>query len=134
MFNYSSSFEFIWEELTLPVPYDADWRKAEEILREEVDHASSSDEANAAINAMMTRYPVARTEVEPRVFVRATDNWNELSARFIVPVPSARLVKDHLTRRVLDRFSSAGIRIASETSEVTVHVDGGSGLPEAEKR
>ncbi len=134
VFNYSSSFEFIWEELTLPVPYDADWRQAEDILRDEVDRASASEGARAAIDAMMSRYPIARTEVEPRVFVRATDNWNELSARFIVPVRSARLVKDRLTRRVLDRFSSAGIRIASQTSEVTVHVEDGPGLREAERR
>lgn len=32
------------------------------------------------------RYPVGRAEVEPRVFVRATDNWVELSGRFMVPV------------------------------------------------
>jgi small-conductance mechanosensitive channel len=133
VFNYSSSFEFIWEELTLPVPYDADWRQAEDILRDEVDRASASEGARAAIDAMMARYPVARTEVEPRVFVRATDNWNELSARFIVPVRSARLVKDRLTRRVLDRFSAAGIRIASETSEVTLHVDERPGRREAER-
>ncbi len=82
----------------------------------------------------MTRYPVARTEVESRVFVRATDNWNELSARFIVPVRSARVAKDELTRRVLDRFSSAGIRIASDTSEVTLRVYEGPGLHELERR
>ncbi len=133
VFNYSSPFEFIWEELTLPVPYDADWRQAEGILRDEVERASQSEGARAAIDAMMRRYPVARTEVEPRVFVRATDNWNELSARFIVPVRSARLVKDGLTRRVLDRFSSAGIGIASETSEVTLRVHEDRGRREPHK-
>ncbi len=133
VFNYSSSFEFIWEELTLPVPYDADWRQAEKILGEEVERVSASESARAAINAMVSRYPVARTEVEPRVFVRATDNWNELSARFIVPVRSARLVKDRLTRRVLDRFGRAGIRIASETSKVTLHLDDGGGRRGAEE-
>ena len=25
-------FDFIWEELTLPVPYHSDWRQAEGIL------------------------------------------------------------------------------------------------------
>ncbi len=38
----------------------------------------------------------------------ATDNWNELLARFIVPVRSPRLVKDRLTPRVLDRFRYDG--------------------------
>ena len=36
VFNYSTVFGFIWEELTVPVPYDADWHRAEQILRDEV--------------------------------------------------------------------------------------------------
>ncbi len=125
VYNYSAVFEYIWEELTIPVPYRHNWRKAEGILREEVERVSASEGAQQAIQAMTRRYPIARADVEPRVFVRATDNWNELSARFIVPVRSARFVKDRLTRSVLDRFAAAGIRIASETSEVTLHLDDG---------
>ena len=67
------------------------------------------------------RYPVGRADVEPRVFVRATDNWVELSARFVVPVCDARRVKDAMTRRVLHRFSEAGLSVASATQDITVH-------------
>ena len=134
VFNYSTVFGFIWEELTVPVPYDADWRQAERILREEVQSVSATPGAQEAIDEMTARYPVPRADVEPRVFMRATDNWNELAARFVVPVRSARLVKDAVTRRVLDRFADAGIRIASATSDVTVHLEPpppGGGSPAA---
>lgn len=120
VFNYSSVFEYIWEELTVPVPYRDDWREAERILREEVERVSASAGAQQAIQAMTDRYPIARADVEPRVFVRATDNWNELSARFVVPVRAARRVKDDVTRRVLERMEAAGIEVASATSDVTV--------------
>lgn len=46
---------------------------------------------------MARRYPVPRAEVEPRVYAMATDNYLELSARFVVPVRTARTVKDGLT-------------------------------------
>ncbi len=65
--------------------------------------------------------PVPRAELEPRVFTRATDNWMELSARFVVPVRTARIVKDEMTRRIRNRLAEAGITISSETLEVTVH-------------
>ena len=120
VFNYSTVFEYIWEELTVPVAYRDDWREAERILLAEVVAVSSSEGAQQAIQEMTRRYPVARVDVEPRVFVRATDNWNELSARFVVPVRSARRVKDDVTRRVLERFEAAGIEVASATSDVTV--------------
>jgi small-conductance mechanosensitive channel len=120
VFNYSASFEFIWEEVTIPVAYRDDWHAAERILNEEAVRISASDEAEAAIIQMIRRYPLARTEVEPRVFVRATDNYLELAARFIVPVRTARWVRDSFTRRVLDRLDEAGIPVASATQDLTV--------------
>ena len=123
VFNYSTVFGFIWEELTVPVPYDADWHRAEQILRDEVASVSATPGAQEAIKEMAARYPVPLADVEPRVFMRATDNWNELAARFVVPVRSARLVNDGVTRRVLDRFAAEGIPIASATADVTVHID-----------
>lgn len=127
VYNYSAIFDFIWEELTLPIPYRADWHAAERILLEEVEAVSSSADAQHAIAEMTRRYPVPRTEVEPRVFVRATDNWIELAARFVVPVRTARRVKSDLTRRVMERLDEAGIGVASATAEVKLLT------PEAQK-
>lgn len=123
VYNYSSNFEFIWEELVVPVPYESDWKHAERVLLEEVQSISRAEGAEAALARVATRYPVPSTELEPRVFVHATDSWMELAARFIVPVRTARSVKDTLTRRVFDRLEEAGIPIASQTVDATVHVD-----------
>ena len=123
VYNYSAVFEYLWEELTLPVRHDADWERAEQIMLEEATRISKSEGARDAIDAMTRHYPVPRTELEPRVFVRATDNWMELSARFVVSVRTARAAKDELTRRVRERFDAAGIEIASETVDATIRVD-----------
>ncbi len=122
VYNSSAAFDYLWEELTVPVPYSDDRELAESILQEEAERTSASGGAREAIGQMRRRYPVGRADVEPRVFVRLTDNWVELSARFVVPVRDARLVKDQMTRRVLDRFADAGLTIASETRDVTLHV------------
>lgn len=121
VFNSSTAFDYLWEELTIPVPYTDDWQRAETIMREEAERASSPEDARRAMEEVRRRYPVGRAEVEPRVFVRATDNWVELAARFVVPVRNARAVKDEMTRRVLDRFTKESITVASATQDVTVH-------------
>ncbi|WP_196806725.1 mechanosensitive ion channel family protein [Micromonospora sp. CNB394] len=121
VFNSSTVLDHLWEELTLPIPYEADWHLAERILCEEARDISSTAEARRAIEQMRHRYPVAEAEVDVRVFVRATPNWVELSARFVVPVRAARQVKDQVTRRVLDRLADNGIRVASVTQDITVH-------------
>ncbi len=120
VFNYTAMFDYIWEELMLPVSYRSDWREAERILREEAEAVSKTQGAEAALRTMSRRYPVPRAELEPRVFVRNTDNWVELAARFVVPARSARSSKDEMSRRVRDRFDAAGIEIADETFEQKV--------------
>jgi small-conductance mechanosensitive channel len=106
--------------------YDSDWQQAERILRDEAVRASDTAGAHTAIAGFAQRYPVPRAELEPRVFVRATDNWMELAARFVVPVRTARSIKDGVTRRVYRRFEEAGIRIGSETAEIDVRLSGRS--------
>jgi small-conductance mechanosensitive channel len=120
VYNYTAVFEFIWEEISVPIPHGDDWHRAERILREEVEAVSHSHDANRTLREMVRRYPVPRAEVEPRVFVRATDNWVELAARFPVPVRTARSTKDAVTRRVLERLDEAGIRVASQTQDVRI--------------
>jgi len=131
VYNYSAVFEYIWEELMLPIPHDADWREAERILLEEAQRISASAGAREAIDRMARHYPMPRQEVEPRVFLHATDDWMELRARFVVPVRTARTKKSDLTRAVKERLDQAGIEVASSTEVVTVRVapQGGDSRP-----
>lgn len=124
VYNYSAAFDYLWEELTVPVAFDADWDRATEILEKEAVRVSASVGAATAITRMRRRHPIPATELEPRVFAAPTDNYLRLSARFVVPVRTARTVKDDLTRGVLERFAEEGIEVASTTSDVRVDLRG----------
>jgi small-conductance mechanosensitive channel len=134
VYNYSALLEFLWEEITIPVAFTADVKAAERILLEEARTASATADAGRAIRDIRRRYPVPITEVEPRVFWRATDNYLQLSARFVVPVRTARTAKSELTRRVLERFAGAGIAVASSTVDVTVRPDEQRAEPDRAER
>ena len=120
VYNYSSLFDFIYEELMIPVSHHSDWRRAEAIMRQEAERASRSGAAQEALSEMRRRFPVPESELAPRVFVRATDNWMELVARFVVSTRTARGSKDELTRRIHDRLAAEGIEVASATMDVTI--------------
>lgn len=124
VFNYSAAFDFLWEELVVPVPYEEDWSRAESVLTDAVREVSAKRDAQDAIERMRRTYPIPAADLEPRVFVRATDNWIELAARFVVPVRTARGAKDEITRHVLACLESAGIQVASATSTVTLRSAG----------
>jgi hypothetical protein len=52
------------------------------------------------------------------VFCRLTDNWLELTVRFVVGEHGIRPVKDAIARAVLQKFEQASIEIASATYEI----------------
>ncbi|MFV2022142.1 mechanosensitive ion channel domain-containing protein [Micromonospora sp. LOL_023] len=129
VYNSSTIIDHLWEELTLPIGYQHDWHLAERIMREEAESISATSQAQQAIAQMRHRYPVSEAEVDPRVFVKATPHCVELSARFVVPVRSARQVRDQVTRRVLDRFTEAGLRVGPTAQEVTIRPPTEPGQP-----
>ncbi len=54
VFNSTAAFEYLWEELALPVPYDADWHRAEDIImREEAERVSASAAARRAMEEVL---------------------------------------------------------------------------------
>jgi small-conductance mechanosensitive channel len=120
IYNYSKDFDYVWEEISIPVSYKTDWEKGRDVLLWEVEKATRGfrDQSAEALAEMSRRYLVARSEVEPRVFVRITDNWVELSARFVLPTRSARGIKSEISENALRAFSREGIAIASATSEI----------------
>jgi small-conductance mechanosensitive channel len=120
VFNYTRDFPFIWEEIRMPVPYTADRRMAEAILIECASRETHQfDEVSAPHrDELEQRYGITLDDFTPRVFYRLTDNWLELTLRFIVPEHGIRQVKDTIARSILDAFEEAGITIASATFDV----------------
>jgi small-conductance mechanosensitive channel len=119
-YNYSSFFEFVWEELRIPVPYRSDWKRAEQIMLEEAQRVSATEGAREAMAEMTRRFPMPAHELDPRVYVTLTDNWVELAARFVIPVRRSRGIHDQLSRAIRERFDAAGIEIASSTMDLTL--------------
>jgi small-conductance mechanosensitive channel len=121
VYNYTREFPYMWEEMHFPIAYDEDWKRAESILLDVARRHTGtiSEEAAPAIDRLRLRYFVRESpELAPRVFVRMTDNWVELSLRFLVPVHGVRNLKDAMTREIDGEFRSAGLSIASTTFEI----------------
>jgi small-conductance mechanosensitive channel len=111
VYNYSSYFEYIWEELEVAIPHHGDWEAASSILEREARRQSASEGALQAMNDVRRRFPVPAAEVEPRVFASADADFMRLAVRFVVPIRSARSVMDDVTRRIHSSLENAGIEI-----------------------
>ncbi len=113
VYNYSSFFEYIWEEIEVAIPHHEDWRGASRVLEEEARRQATAEGAREAMAAVRQRFPVPETEVEPRVFAAADETYMRLAVRFVVPVRSARSVKDEITRRIHRRLEAAGVEVVA---------------------
>jgi small-conductance mechanosensitive channel len=119
-YNYTRNFNFLWEELRLPLRYGTDVARAEAIALEAVREATTGiiQEGHRELENMRERYLIHAADLEPRAFLRLTDNWMELSVRFLVKTYGIREAKDVISRRILERFNEEGIELASATVEL----------------
>lgn len=122
--NYTRDFPYVWEEIVLALPYEADRRRAEEVLLAAAhDHAVVGDpEAEWALARMRAHYAMADASLDPAVYWRLTEGWLELSLRFLVAHRGVREVKDAMARQVLAGFEEAGISIGAPTTVDVVRV------------
>jgi small-conductance mechanosensitive channel len=117
VYNYTREFPYIWEEIALPVPYRADWEKAEQILLSAAERHSTpmAELGETELAELERRYFMKRSSIRPRVYSRLTDNWLELTVRFLVTDHGIRNVKDAMARDILRGLNQAGIEVASAT-------------------
>lgn len=121
VYNYSREFPYIWEEMNVPISYRDDRKTAERILLEAAArHALDASRMSVDdAKELERRYFVKMGDMAPRVYLRITDNWVELTLRFLVRDHEIREVKDALGREILSRLEQNGIGIASSTYEIT---------------
>jgi small-conductance mechanosensitive channel len=107
--------------MRVPIAYRDDRRQAEQILLDAArKHAVDPDKLDPRmVEHVEHRYRVKREEFAPATYWRLTDNWLELTVRFIAHDHGVRRMKDAMTREILTRLEAAGIGIASATFEIT---------------
>jgi small-conductance mechanosensitive channel len=120
VFNSTREFPFIWDEITVPITYASDRKQAETILLAAAERATGGmqQEAERYRLQMNDRYHLELETLAPRVFWRITDNWLELSLRFIVDDHKSRAVRDQIAREILENFDAHGMGIASTTIDI----------------
>lgn len=122
VFNYSKDFTFVWDEITVPLTYNSDWKEAirlfTDILKEQNDAMAA--QAERAIEQVGAKYYIIRKGVEPSIYLTVTSNWVEFALRYVVDVRQRRPVKHELSRKVLEAVEkSENLEIGSSTMIVT---------------
>lgn len=129
IYNFTREFPYLWEEMQLPIAYTGDRKRAEQIVLDVARRHTQEtvERARPAFEELRKRYRTVReSALEPQIFVRLTDNWVELSLRFVVEPDQVRARKNAMSREILAGLEEAKIGIASSTFEIvgvpTLHI------------
>lgn len=123
VFNYSSDFPFLWDEIKVPVRYGSNYEQAREIFTKVVTHVTGEFSSHAAKtwNTVQKKYRVENAKTEPIVTLVANDNWIEFTIRYVVDFKFRRITKDQLYTTILNEVAatSGAVQLASATFELT---------------
>jgi len=120
--NYTRDFDFIWDEMTIPITYDSDWNEAAQKILEII----KTETRDVIVNAQNTmeriegKYYFTRRSLEPSIFMSLTDNWITFGIRYVTDVRSRRDLHNRIGRLILTEIAkSPKIKIASATINIT---------------
>lgn len=122
VYNYTRHWRYLWDEITLPITYESDWRRAAEIMVEHGQEytAHIQADAQAGLRALDSRFPaIEDLPVAPMLYTVMTDNWVEMTLRYVVDARQRRAVKADLHHELLGHFEKIEtITVASMTVEI----------------
>ncbi len=105
--NYSSGFQFIWNEISVLVSFESNWTRAKKILEGIVaEHAKElSADAEKKIIEASKKYMIFYQYLTPIVYTTVRDSGIKLTMRYICDPRKRRVTEHEIWEDVLTAFA-----------------------------
>ena len=105
--NYTTGFQYIWDEMKILVTFESNWEKAKKIIHEiTVTHTESDvSQAKFEIQRASKKYLIFYQELTPRVYTSIEDSGVLLTARYLVQSKKRRLLNESIWEDILRNFA-----------------------------
>jgi small-conductance mechanosensitive channel len=124
IFNYTQNFNYIWDEVVLPITYGSNLDSATRPLMDVGGEYTKEylKGAEAELEKLRQNFWVPSFELKPQVYVTVTSNWVQLTMRYVVEPKKRRSASSFIYQEVFRRVqASKDVTIASETMDLSVH-------------
>lgn len=122
VYNYSANFQFIWDEIHIPIRFGSDVKLARNIIKKVSDDVLGevSIQAKDAWFEMRKHFRLEDAALENQIFMTFDDNWVTLSLRYVVDIKKRRTIKDELFTSLLEELEQhhGSIELGSQTIEM----------------
>lgn len=105
--NYTSDFEFIWNEIQVLVTFESDWKKAKEILGEIVQEVSKDfiESAKKQIAKASKSYLIEYRYLTPIVYTDVKDSGINLTVRYLTDPRRRRGTSQIIWEHILEEYA-----------------------------
>lgn len=106
MANYTSDFEFIWNEIQVLITFESDWKTAKSILQEIADKHLKDyvDHAERQVKKATKSYLIHYRYLTPIVYTDVKESGVNLTIRHLTDPRKRRKVGQVIWEDILDRF------------------------------
>lgn len=118
--NYTKDHNFIWDEIEIPISYSDDWKLAYDKILDIVKNETKqmSEKAEKEIASLEEKYYLDKRSVEPAIYLTSTSNYISFYIRYPTEVRLRRIIRNKITRLILDELSKLKINVASTTFNI----------------
>lgn len=119
--NYTSDFEFIWNELEVLITFESDWKKAKKILQKIADKHLENyvNEAQNQVRRAKKSYLIHYSYLTPIVYTDVRDSGICLTIRHLSNPRRRRSLGELIWEDILDRFGEhENIELAYPTMRI----------------
>lgn len=122
VYNYSSDFPFLWDEIRIPVRYGSNYEMARQGFQQVLEEITGEHarKLKGEWRRMTDKYMLEDAQLAPMVTLKMDDNWAEFALRYVVDYKKRRSTKDKICSLILEFIeqSEGQIRLGAASFEV----------------
>jgi small-conductance mechanosensitive channel len=105
--NYTKGFPFIWNEQTIVVTFESDWKRAKAIILQQAQEEAEKieTEVRRQIQTMQSEYAIRYRHLTPIVYTQIADQGVALTLRYLCPVRKRRGMAHAVNEGILEDFA-----------------------------
>jgi small-conductance mechanosensitive channel len=120
--NFNKGFKFVWNEISVLITFESDWKKAKKILTDIANKNSLhlTDEAEKMLRQASKKYMIHYSKLTPIVYTNVKESGVELTIRYLTGPRQRRVSADKIWENILIEFEkNPNINLAYPTIRVT---------------
>ena len=119
IFNYSSGFDWIWNEICVLMTFESDWEKAKKIILAIINKQDKmmNQDLEKPLKKAMQKHLIEYANIKPTIYTNTTESGINLTVRYLCPTKKRRISEHNFWEDLLKTFGNKkSLELAYPTS------------------